>query len=84
MSIDEQIQAAAERGDVVIGADETVKGINGIETVVLASNTPPELETRVREAADGADADIQKLSIDNVHLGSLCGEPFAASVVGMR
>lgn len=82
MSVKERVQQAAEQESLVIGVEESLKHIDDIEFLVIASNTPSTLQQRVAEAAP--ETEIHQLDVDNHELGSLCMKPFAASVVGIR
>ncbi|MCJ7478752.1 MAG: ribosomal L7Ae/L30e/S12e/Gadd45 family protein [Candidatus Nanohaloarchaeota archaeon QJJ-7] len=83
MSIDKELQEAAETGSLVVGTDETIKHIDSLDRIVLASNVPEDIEDEVRgEAGDGTD--IEMAEVDNQELGSLCMKPFSASVVGIE
>ncbi len=84
MSVEAELQEAAETGSLVIGTEETLKDIDAVERIVLASNVPADIEQAVRDAADGAGAAVEKVDKDNRQLGSLCMKPFTASVVGIR
>lgn len=84
MTIEETIQAAAERDALVIGTEETLKYMDRMETVVLADNTPDHIAEQVSDAAEAAGVDVQRLDVNGTQLGSMCGEPFMASVVGIR
>ncbi len=83
MSVDERVQEAAEQGSLIVGTEESLKHLDDINLLVLASNVPRHLQEQVSQAAEGADTEIQKLDVDNQELGSLCMKPFAASVVGI-
>lgn len=84
MSIEDQIQAAAEQGAAIIGTEETLKRMDTLETVVVAENAPADLVEPVEAAAEEADVAVEHLSVDGKQLGSLCGEPFMASIVGIK
>ncbi len=82
MSVTERIQQAAEQDALIIGTEESLKHIEDIEVLAIASNAPVQLEERVTTAATD-DVDVQQMDVDNKELGSLCMKPFAASVVGI-
>ncbi len=84
MSIEEELQEAAETGSLVIGTEETLKAMDALDAVVLASNAPPEAEQEVVDGAEEAGVEVHRVEADNRQLGSLCGKPFSASVVGMK
>lgn len=84
MGVEDELQAAAEEGNLVIGTEETVKEMERIDRVVIAANAPADIEDAVREAADDADTPVEAVDQDSRQLGSLCMKPFAASVVGIR
>ncbi|MFB6076963.1 MAG: ribosomal L7Ae/L30e/S12e/Gadd45 family protein [Candidatus Nanohaloarchaea archaeon] len=84
MTIADDVQEAAEDGNVVIGTEETVKAIDSLERVVLAHNVPDECAEAVAVAADGTDTVVEHVDVDNAELGSLCMKPFTASVVGLK
>ncbi|MDY6769051.1 MAG: ribosomal L7Ae/L30e/S12e/Gadd45 family protein [Candidatus Nanohaloarchaea archaeon] len=84
MGIEDDVQAAAETGSVVIGTEETIKNIDGLDRVVVASNAPADVVEAVAAAADGTETAVVQAAVDNHELGALCMEPFAASVVGIE
>lgn len=84
MGIEEEIQEAAENGELIVGTDETLKAAGSVQTIVIASNTPPGIEAEIMEAVEGEDVEVQHLDADSDTLGSLCMEPFSAAVVGIQ
>lgn len=84
MGIEEELQAAEESGSLVIGTEETLKELESLETIVLASNAPLETEEEVAEQADEAGVEVHRAEADNRQLGSMCMKPFSASVVGIK
>ncbi|MDY6769888.1 MAG: ribosomal L7Ae/L30e/S12e/Gadd45 family protein [Candidatus Nanohaloarchaea archaeon] len=84
MSIEDELQAAAERDALVIGTEETVKAMDRLDRVVVASNAPGDIVDEVAAAAEEAGVEVGRVEADNQELGSLCMKPFAASVVGME
>lgn len=82
MTLGSDLQEAAESGNLIVGIEETLKNVKSVDYIVLASNTPRELRERVQEA--GADVEIVESDVDSEELGSLCMEPFRASVVGIK
>ncbi len=83
MSIEDEVQAAAETGSIIIGTEETLKHIDTVEQVVFAANAPAEIVEEVTAAAEDAGATVTEAAVDNEDLGALCMEPFATSVVGI-
>lgn len=83
MSVDERVQEAAEQGNLIVGTEESLKHLADIELLVLASNTPRQLQERVSHEAEDVGTEVHKLDVDNRELGSLCMKPFTASVVGI-
>lgn len=84
MTIEDDIQAAAEQDSIVTGAKETIKHAPDLTRIVIAANTPPALTERVEETADEEDVEVTHLDADNVELGSLCMKPYAAAVIGIK
>jgi len=82
MTVTERIQEAAEQDALVIGTEESLKHMDDIAVLAIASNAPLQLTERVTDAASD-DTDVERLDVDNKELGSLCMKPFAASVVGI-
>lgn len=82
MTLGRDLQEAAEEGNLIVGVEETLKNLDTVEHIVLASNTPRDLRERVQEAAE--DIEIIESDVDNEELGSLCMKPFRASVVGIK
>lgn len=83
MSVNERVQEAAEDGNIIVGTEESLKHLDDIELLVIASNAPYDLQEHVSRKAEDAGTDVQKLDVDNQELGSLCMKPFTASVVGI-
>jgi ribosomal protein L30E len=84
MGVRDQITSAVEEDRVVIGLKESLKSIDDLDQVVVASNTPDDICEEVEDAADEAGAEFHLFEGTNETLGSLCGEPFAASTVGIK
>lgn len=84
MTVEDDVQQAAESGNIITGTEETVKFIDECERVVIAGNTPAHIEEKVRDAADDADVDCELIDADNVELGALCMKPYATAVVGIK
>lgn len=84
MSVREKITSAVEEDRVVIGLKESLKTMDDLDEVIVASNTPDDIRDEVEDAADEADAEFHLFEGTNETLGSLCGEPFAASTVGIK
>lgn len=84
MSLQERIQEAAEQDAVITGAKETVKQIEEVEEVVIATNTPRDIVERVQDAAADADVECTVCDADNQELGSYCMVPYTAGVVGIK
>jgi ribosomal protein L30E len=82
MSVTERIQEAAEQDALIIGTEKSLKHMENIDVLAIASNAPAALQERVTAAATD-DVDVQRLDVDNKELGSLCMKPFAASIVGI-
>lgn len=82
MTLGSDLQEASEAGTLIVGVEETLKNVDAVEHIVLASNTPRQLRERVQEAA--ADVEIVESDVDSEELGSLCMKPFRASVVGIK
>lgn len=82
MDLDTEIGKAAREDRVVVGFNETFKKLDSLDSVVLASNAPVELAEKIRKEA-GEDK-ILEFDGNNEDLGSICGKPFSASVVGLE
>lgn len=82
--MEDDVQDAAERGAVITGTEETIKEMADLAQVVIAANIPHDLAARVRDAAEEHDVTVEEADADNHELGSLCMEPYATSVVGIR
>ncbi|MFB6167125.1 MAG: ribosomal L7Ae/L30e/S12e/Gadd45 family protein [Candidatus Nanohaloarchaea archaeon] len=83
MSVEDEIQEAAESDDLVIGTDETLKS-SDLEKIVVASNTPRRIREEILEFADDEDVEVEDSDMDNRQLGSACMKPFSAAVVGIK
>ncbi|MDY6777161.1 MAG: ribosomal L7Ae/L30e/S12e/Gadd45 family protein [Candidatus Nanohaloarchaea archaeon] len=84
MSVREHVQEASQEDRVVVGTKETLKHVDELEEVVIASNTPDGIVADVEEAAETNDVDVEVFDGSNADLGSLCGRPFAATTIGIR
>lgn len=84
MGVKEELQEAAENGSLVIGTEETLKDMESLDKVIMASNVPRDVEEEVGDAAEDAGVEVEKAGVDNRQIGSLCMKPFSTSVVGIQ
>lgn len=84
MTIEDEIQDAAEQNELVVGTEETLKRMDDLERVVIASNYPDSRAGEVVETAEDADVAVERAEFDSGELGSLCMKPFTVAVVGLE
>ncbi|HHE36879.1 MAG TPA: 50S ribosomal protein L30 [Candidatus Woesearchaeota archaeon] len=72
--------------NLVIGADRTLKALrsNELVKVFFASNAPEALVRDVEYYASISNISVEKLSIPNDELGTICKKPFSITCIGMR
>lgn len=86
MKLEKQITDAIEQGNIIIGADRTLKELKkgNLSTVVLASNAPAELKAEIMHTASITNTKVIEFEGDSKELGALCRKPFFIAVVGIK
>lgn len=85
MSIAE-IKKYLKTPNLVTGTDRTMKALrnNELVKVFLANNAPESLVRDVEHYASISKIKVEKLSIPNDELGTVCKKPFSIVVIGMK
>ena len=83
MDIKKEIKRSNKDGRTVIGSKETLKNIEDIEKVILASNAPQDIVKKIGDKT-GEEAEVVRFEGSNKELGSVCGKPFNVSTVGIK
>jgi large subunit ribosomal protein L30e len=70
---------------LVIGADETLKGLKTgrFARVYLASNCPAQLREDVSHYSGIGGVEVVDTGMPNTDLGDVCKKPFAISIMGL-
>lgn len=78
-----ELKSALEKGKVVIGTKESLKaaGAGKIKTLVYAANCPSTIRERLKSVASVHKVEIEQFDGNSVELGTMCGKPFAVSVL---
>ncbi len=83
MDIKKQIKKATKDDRTVIGSKETLKNIEEMEKVIVASGVPEEVLKNVEEGLD-SETELVRFEGSNKKLGSMCGKPFNVATVGIK
>ncbi|MFH1064347.1 MAG: ribosomal L7Ae/L30e/S12e/Gadd45 family protein [Candidatus Woesearchaeota archaeon] len=80
-----EIKKLIKEDKLVIGADETLKGLrkDRFEKIFLAGNCPEILKSDIEHLASLSEVEIVDTGIQNTELGDICKKPFAISVMGL-
>ncbi len=80
-----EIKKLLEQDKLVIGADETIKGLRAgkVKRVFLSSNASPETKANVERFCSVNQIDCVELEQSSEEAGTLCKKPFAVSVIGV-
>ncbi|MBI3413514.1 MAG: 50S ribosomal protein L30e [Candidatus Aenigmarchaeota archaeon] len=81
--IRKELKNALEKGKVAIGTKESLKaaGNGKAKTLVYAANCPSEIRARLKKAAVTHKIEVEQFDGNSVELGTMCGKPFAVSVL---
>ncbi len=77
----EEIKKLIKAGNFILGYSVTLKSIDKIETVYLASNCKPEFVEELTQRAKLTDLNIIEVPLTNVELGRVFKKPFSISVL---
>lgn len=80
-----EIKKLFEQDKLVIGTDETLKGIRAgkIKRVFLSSNASPETKASIERFCSINQVDSVEIDQSSEEVGTLCKKPFAVSVIGV-
>lgn len=80
-----EIKKLLEQDKLVIGADETIKGLRAgkVKRVFLSSNVSTEVKADVARFCSISNIDCVELEQSSEEAGTLCKKPFAVSVIGV-
>ena len=83
MSVKE-IKDSLEKGNIVIGLKETIKGLKlkKISQVFICNNCPENIQGDLERYSKIAEIKLEVLNQSNEDLGVLCKKPFSISVLG--
>jgi ribosomal protein L30E len=82
----DEIRRNLKEDKVVIGTNEVIKELRKgkIAKIFLASNPSPKTEGDIESAADLEGCPVEKVTVPNDELGTLCKKQFSISAVGIR
>ena len=80
-----EIKKLVKENKVVIGADETIKGLKAgrFAKIYLAENCSEQLRDDIKRYAGIAGVDVIETGIKNDELGDICKKPFSIAVMGL-
>ena len=80
-----EIKKLVKEERIVIGADETIKGLRTgrFEKIYLASNCSDKIKEDISHYADIAGVEVVDTGVANDELGDVCKKPFSISVMGL-
>ncbi len=80
-----EIKKLIKEDKLVIGADETLKGLRTgrFEKIFLAGNCPEDLKGDIEHFASLGEVEVVDTGIQNTELGDICKKPFAIAVMGL-
>lgn len=67
----------------LFGYRETLKKIDKVEKIYIASNCPEEIMEEIKEKAKKAKVKVKVLNLKNYELQELCKKPFSISVISV-
>ena len=78
-----ELKNALEKDKVVIGTKESFKaaGSGKVKTLVYAANCPSAIRERLKVVASAKKIEVEQFDGNSVELGTMCGKPFAVSVL---
>ncbi len=82
----EQLRKYIDEKKVTIGATQTIRALKAgsLKTVVLASNAPAVLAGQVERLQTLKGVNLERLTVGNDELGTMCKKPFAISILGIK
>ncbi len=83
MELSREIRQAVAAGNVIIGANKSLKILKrgGAKLVVVASNCSSEILADVKRYAEMGNVPVHVFDGDSEDLGLACGKPFLVSVL---
>lgn len=84
--IEAEIRTAINAKKLIIGLRRTIKELKlgKIKKVVIANNCPTGIKNDLEHDAKLSSAAVEIFDGDSASLGSQCGKPFKATVVGIK
>ncbi|MBI4177449.1 MAG: ribosomal L7Ae/L30e/S12e/Gadd45 family protein [Candidatus Aenigmarchaeota archaeon] len=81
--IRKELKNALEKNKVIIGAEESFRAVGAgkAKTLVYAANCPVVLREKLKTVAVANKAGVEQFDGNSVELGTMCGKPFAVSVL---
>ncbi|MBW2963880.1 ribosomal L7Ae/L30e/S12e/Gadd45 family protein [Candidatus Woesearchaeota archaeon] len=81
-----EIKKNLKEGKLVLGADETLKGVRTgkFAKVYLAANCPSELKDDIDHYASMSGLEVVDTGVQNDELGDICKKPFSIAVMGLK
>ncbi|MBI1971704.1 MAG: 50S ribosomal protein L30e [Candidatus Aenigmarchaeota archaeon] len=81
--IRKELKTALEKGKVIMGEKESVRaaGAGKVKTLVYAANCPVTTREKLKLIATAHKIVIEQFDGNSVELGTMCGKPFAVSVL---
>jgi len=67
----------------LFGHKETLKNIDKVERIYIASNCPEEIMKKIKERAKKAEVKVKLLNLKTYELKELCKKPFPISVISV-
>lgn len=85
MNIVNDIKKLIKEKKLVIGADETLKGLKTgkFAKIYMASNCPAQLKEDVAHYSSISGVEVIETGLPNTDLGDVCKKPFAISIMGL-
>jgi len=79
-----EIKKLLEGDKVILGADETMKGLRAgkVKKVFVSSNVKPETKLSIERYCSMNSVDCVEMTETSEEVGTLCKKPFAVSVIG--
>jgi len=81
MDVDKAIRTAVDGGKVEFGTRSGKRGVGKAKLMILSSNCQDETKKEMEAACAKANVPVHVYSGTSIELGSVCGKPFAVSVL---
>ena len=81
--IRKEVKTALEKGKVVIGTKKSLKaaGSGKVKILVYDANCPSAIRERLKIVAATNKVEVEQFDGNSIELGTMCGKPFAVSVL---